>query len=135
MEIASIKKDMVSLKQMMQDAQERYTQFMHSIRERITQLPDNPDAQRISPNIVIVNSSKLQDNWTAEFHNWDWQYEVLSKYLTADECTPERGIKRLEEVIRDKRVPQYVVCPGAKGYQNLHPELVKEIDKLFNGEQ
>lgn len=123
----------ITMKRQMQEAHNNYEQFLISVRERIKQLPDNPKAERIADNIVIIRKNDLNDNWSAEYHNWNWQYEVLSNYLTSDKCTPEKAIKRLEEVIADKKVPMSAVCVGAKGYQNLHPELVKEIDKLFNG--
>lgn len=103
----------------------------------IIQLPDNPKAERIAHNIVIVNSKDLLDNWTAEHYNFKWQYEAIKAHLTTD-IPLKKWLDRIEAILATGKIPKtYQEWQGGRKFDpiTLHPDVVLNLKMLFDNIQ
>jgi len=119
---------------------ERHAQAMNTlIRElktHILALPDNPRINRISnaPQCFTIKSKDLGNNWTAEYHDFKKQYELIVKELEASELS--NAFNKLYKIINESKVVYsssgHGGCPRTTHTLNLHPDVVRYLRKFAN---
>ena len=92
--------------------------------EILKSLPDNTEIQRLGKGCFTINSKKLRDNWSPEFHDWQTQYKLLITIITTTHI--ELLANKLDEIIKQGSIK----LPGYT--QKLHPEVIKLLNQHFN---
>lgn len=99
----------------------------------IKPLPENPRITVLcdKPKCYVLNFSQLGDNWTAEYHSFDTQYQHIIKLIEnshLDNILPK--IKNIVET-------GVYLSPTTRGYYNrvrFHPDVINNLKRLFFGE-
>lgn len=95
------------------------TALRQKVISAIADLPDNPDINRIARNCFVISSSKLQGNWSPEFHDFEKQKELLISLINGMDvlCL----VSNLTRILRDERI---VI---GKARYTLHPKMIEAI--------
>lgn len=107
----------------LQNEAQQVAQAAAALRQRvisaIADLPDNPDINRLSRNCFAVSFSKLQSNWSPEFHDFEKQKELLIGLINGMDVL--YLVSNLTRILRDERI---VI---GKARYTLHPKMIEAI--------
>jgi len=108
---------------------ERHKEVMDTLigdlKTQILNLPDTPNIKRAgtNPHCFTMSFSHLGNNWSAEYHDFKKQYEVLVDVLS--KCTPDLVIERLEEIIKAQSVR---LANGSTSHTfKFHPTVISHL--------
>ena len=111
----------------LQNEAQQVSQAAEALRQKVTSaiqaLPDNPDIHRLGRNCFIVPFSKLQSNWSPEFHDFEKQKELLIGLVNNMDvlCLASN----LTRILREERI-----VIGKVRY-TLHPKMIEAIKEAL----
>ena len=101
---------------------ERGIELKEELINTIKGLPTNPHTEKISKNMFIISSKNLNNKWSAEYHNFEYQYEKLINII------------KMENVTKIPHIFNTIIQKGFIKYRSLtiqfHPLVIKEIKNL-----
>lgn len=98
------------------------------IENSLNNIPENPAITKLnkSGSCYTINSSELfkHDNWSAKFHNFRHQYEMIFEKLNS--CiNVERKIKEFQNIIETGKIT-------IKGNtERLHPKVIENLKEIL----
>jgi hypothetical protein len=98
--------------------------FLYDLQQALWTLPDNPDVQRKAPNCCVIQWSALRDNWSAEYHDFYYQYARIYEHLV-DAKDIVRAISVLFET---DRIPISGILQRSI---KLHPKVKENLKRYF----
>ena len=110
----------------------KYEQALQNLKDdliaKIRDLPDNPKIHRVkeSPHCFVMRSKDLGECWSAEYHDFKYQYEVLAEMI---EKMDIRQIKTLIEQIVSKGWVYFESSKGRNKHK-FHPDVVEMLRRL-----
>ena len=123
---------------MLAQARREYEKKIEAVRaelpRRLEGLPDNPKIHRFSKNCYVMNSKDLENNWSAEYYDWAYQYRVLSGAIQTKDF--RSACVLLVHVIRHRSVPLRQLGPfgrGSDGRMVFHPEVRRTLRSVYLG--
>lgn len=97
-----------------------------AILDAIQTLPDNPQIKRLpGGNAFIIQSSKLKENWSPEYHDFKRAYRLIADVLENGDIKTLPS--RLEAIIKNG----YIMYNQSQRL-NLHPEVLKNLATVLD---
>ena len=110
----------------------KYEQALQNLKDdliaKIRDLPDNPKIHRVkeSPHCFVMRSKDLGECWSAEYHDFKYQYEVIIEMIE------KKNIKQLktlfEKILSEGRA--YYESSNGRNKHKFHPEVVEMLRRL-----
>ena len=102
--------------------------ILFGIEKSLNNMPENPAITKLneSGSCYTINSSELfkHDNWSAKFHNFRHQYEMIFDKLNS--CiNVERKIKELKNIIGTGKI----TIQGST--ERLHPKVIENLKEIL----
>ena len=111
---------------------ERHAKAMNELvgqlKTYILSLPDNPKIKKLSNNCFSISSKDLGNNWSAGYHDFKRQYNLIVAKLEAGE--PVNVFKKLHKIIEESKIIYHSSESCPKHIVNLHPDVVSHLRKL-----
>lgn len=127
---------MNELKQEMANLHERAKDIVKILQDKILELPDNPNINRIgnsgafSMNLSQVFLTKTH-NLSADYYDFEYQYKTLVKILEHSE--PGNVFNKLEQICRDGEIEYF--GRGMHGKKRntfrFHPDVISHLKTLL----
>jgi len=115
------------------EAMRQFAEVKKTLIESILDLPDNPEITRLDDRCFVMQSSKLLNNWSAEFYDFKHQYRQVAEELR--KATPENLLNRLREILKEKKI-RISGTYHSYGYTyHLNPAVVAHIVKAVGLEE
>ncbi len=119
---------MKELKKEMNSLHERAKAIVKALQDKISELPDNPNINRIgNSGAFSMNMSEIfktpSMNMSPDYYDFKYQYETLVKILGDTE--PVKAFNKLEQICKDK---------GVKLQNKIikfHPDVISQIKTLL----
>ena len=95
---------------------------------KIRELPDNPKIHRAkgNPHCFVMRSKDLGDCWSAEYHDFKYQYEVIIEMIEKRDI---KQIKKLfQKILSEGRV--YYESSNGRNTHIFHPSVVEMLRNL-----
>ena len=93
----------------------------HLLQVQLNLLPDNPCVNRLSDNCYSMSSKDLGATWSAEYHDFKYQYRALIKLCDTSTDIRKSLFKALKEQMF--KVGDVAV--------KLHPEVIKNVRQVL----
>lgn len=90
---------------------------------RIKEIPNNPNINRLSNLAYTIKFSQLGNNWTAFYHDW----EAQKKYII--DLIQSSNIKQLKNKIDFILEHERTIIQSE--HQSFHPDFIKQIKPIF----
>ena len=114
--------------QQIQSEIDKHMEAMKGLNEVLVQqvrsLPDNTRAKRVASHCLIVSSKDLGGNWSAEFHDFQKQYELLIEMMVR--VPADKALQIMRDAAEKGAIKQdgfYTV--------KLHPDVIAHLKRLL----
>jgi len=113
------------MKTELQKINKQINEIKNKFIEKIKQLPDNPEINRLNQNCYIMKSGQLtkHDDWSSFFHDFKKQY----KYIIA--LTEANSNKKSIDMVINKLTT--IVEKGCIKDTTFHPDVRKELKRIL----
>ena len=116
----------MKIDQQIETATAQLSVLIDALNGMIAELPDNPRIHRKNDKCFVISKSDLGNNWSAEHHDFKWQYrEVIARIQKAKALD---ALAVLRNIIAAGKL-QY---PGCQEYVNLHPDVIANLKTLLS---
>lgn len=106
------------------DIEKQIQKIIDDLQAQINNLPDNDKINRLDKNCFVLSSKDLNNNWSAEYHDFKWQYQAVSKGIQnrplLDGLTWFRKLIEAEKMKIDDRHTM-----------KLNPEVIEHLKTLL----
>jgi len=116
----------MDVKNTITDMLNQMEKFKLQLIDNVDNVPEHPKIKRIgkSPNCFIINSKDLENNWSAEYYDSQYQARIIISLI--EKSTDLIHIQRVLEEIVNKGV--YQVSQGHRMYfNNQVREFIKNM--------
>ena len=114
-------------------AMKQFAEVKNALIESVLDLPDHPEITRLDNRCFVMQSSKLRNNWSAEFYDFKHQYKQVAEELR--KATPENLFNRLREILKEKKI-RISGTYHSHGYTyHLNPAVVANIVRAVGLEE
>jgi len=100
--------------------------LVDALKAQIAALPDNPRIKRLSAYGFVMSSKDLNNNWSAEHHNFLEQYRLIVEMI--ERAEPSRAVA----IVRDAVAKGFIRPTKAPSNAfKLHPDVINHLKGLL----
>lgn len=100
--------------------------LVDALKAQIAALPDNPRIKRTGRGAFVMSSKDLNNNWSAEHHDFKKQYELIVGMI--ERAEPSRAVAIIRAAIEEGSIRP---SKAPSNTFRLHPDVINHLKGLL----